>query len=240
MAFGAKKAGKLDVFARGQYYFVAVIFLQRIDFYILSIFAFYHHFNLWIPRLEKESQHTRNQSTELIKVVLYGPESTGKTTLAKQLAEHYNTHWVPEFMREYLQKKWDNEKKLVEKEDLIPIAKGQLKWEKEASQQVENLLICDTNLLELKVYSEYYYDGFCPPEIKNEATKDNYSIYLLTYIDTPWEADDLRDRPENREEMFRIFEAELKKQGFPYKILKGNENERFNKAVEIIDALLKN
>lgn len=189
--------------------------------------------------MEEKSKHTRNQFAQLIKVVLYGPESTGKTTLAEQLAEHYNTLWVPEFMREYLQRKWDSEKKLVTKEDLIPIANGQLNLEIEASEQVENLLICDTNLLELKVYSEYYYDGFCPSEIKNEATKINYSIYLLTYIDTPWEADDLRDRPENREEMFRIFEAELKKQGFPYEILKGNEKERFENAVRIIDSLLK-
>lgn len=189
--------------------------------------------------MEEKSKQTRNQPAELIKVVLYGPESTGKTTLAKQLATHYNTFWVPEYMREFLQKKWDSEKKLVEKEDLIPIAKGQLRLENELSEKVNDLLICDTNLLELKVYSEYYYDGFCPPEIKNEATKNNYSIYLLTYVDTPWEADDLRDRPENREEMFRIFEAELKKQGFPYIILKGNEKERFETAVRIIDKLLK-
>jgi len=188
--------------------------------------------------VEEKPEQTRNQLAELIKVVLYGPESTGKTTLAKQLAEHYNTLWVPEFMREYLQKKWDSKKELVAREDLIPIAKEQLKLENEASQQVENLLICDTNLLELKVYSEYYYNGFCPSEIKTEATKNNYSIYLLTYTDTPWEVDDLRDRPKNREEMFRIFEDELKEQGFPYKILKGNEKERFKKAVEIIDALL--
>ena len=171
--------------------------------------------------MEEKSKQTRNQPAELIKVVLYGPESTGKTTLAKQLATHYNTFWVPEYMREFLQKKWDSEKKLVEKEDLIPIAKGQLRLENELSEKVNDLLICDTNLLELKVYSEYYYDGFCPPEIKNEATKNNYSIYLLTYVDTPWEADDLRDRPENREEMFRIFEAELKKQGFPPVKIKG-------------------
>lgn len=189
--------------------------------------------------MEEKFEHTRNQPTELIKVVLYGPESTGKTTLAKQLAEHYKTLWVPEYMREFLQKKWDIEKKLVEKEDLIPIAKGQLELEKEALQKVENLLICDTNLLELKVYSEYYYDGFCPSEIKTEATKDNYSIYLLTYVDTPWEPDVLRDRPNNREEMFRIFEAELKKQNFPYKILKGDKEERFENAVKIIDKLLK-
>lgn len=189
--------------------------------------------------MEEKPKHTRNQSAELIKVVLYGPESTGKTTLAKQLAEHYNTLWVPEYMREYLQKKWDSKKKLVSKEDLIPIAEGQLKLENEASQKVENLLICDANLLELKVYSEYYYDGFCPSEIKIEATKNEYSIYLLTYIDTPWDADALRDRPNNREEMFHIFEAELKKQSFPYRILKGNETERFETAVKIIDELLK-
>ena len=189
--------------------------------------------------MEKKPKHTRNQPAELIKVVLYGPESTGKTTLAEQLAEHYRTQWVPEFMRDYLQKKWDSEKKLVEKKDLIPIAKGQLQLENEAAQKVENLLICDTNLLELKVYSEYYYNGFCPSEIKTKATKDKYSIYLLTYVDTPWEADDLRDRPENREEMFRIFEAELQKHHFPYKILKENKKERFENAIKIIDALLK-
>ncbi|MBK5212624.1 MAG: ATP-binding protein [Flavobacteriaceae bacterium] len=181
----------------------------------------------------------------MIKVVLYGPESTGKTTLAKQLAEHYNTLWVPEYMREYLQKKWDDEKKLIAKEDLLPMADGQMKLENEASKKVKNLLICDTNLLELKVYSEYYYNGFCPSEIKTEATNlpavagNKYSIYFLTYIDTPWEPDILRDRPNNREEMFRIFEAELKKQNFPYEILKGNKKERFNRAVEIIDRLQK-
>ena len=175
----------------------------------------------------------------MIKVVLYGPESTGKTTLAQQLADHYDSLWVPEYMREYLQKKWDDNKELVAKTDLIPIAEGQLKLEREISQKAENLLICDTNLLELKVYSEYYYEGFCPTVIAEEATNNNYSIYLLTYIDTPWEADILRDRPNNREEMFRIFEAELKKQGFPYQVLKGDEKERFSKAVEIINALLK-
>ncbi len=189
--------------------------------------------------MEEKPEQTRNKPNELIKVVLYGPESTGKTTLAEQLAKYYKCPWVPEFMREYLEEKWEKEKKLVSKEDLVPIAKGQLALENEAVQKAMNLLVCDTNLLELKVYSEYYYKGFCPEFIKNEATKDNYSIYLLTYIDIPWEADILRDRPNNRREMFRIFEAELNKHGFPYEILKGNEEERCNKAIEIIDALLK-
>lgn len=190
--------------------------------------------------MEKELEDPRKQLAQLIKVVLYGPESTGKTTLAKQLAAHYNTSWVPEFMRIYLEEKWELKRELVSKEDLVPIAKGQLKLENEISQRVQKLLICDTNMLELKVYSEYYYHGFCPKEIAAEATKDKYSIYLLTYIDTTWEPDILRDRPNNREEMFRIFEAELKKQDFPYQILKGNKEERFNTAVEIIDQLIKN
>ncbi|MCG2429679.1 AAA family ATPase [Aequorivita xiaoshiensis] len=175
----------------------------------------------------------------MIKVVLFGPESTGKTTLAKQLAAHYKTHWVPEYMRVYLEEKWKNKGELVTKEDLIPIAKGQLSLENEIAEKADKLLFLDTNLLELKVYSEYYYDGYCPEEITSEATKNNYSIYLLTYIDIPWEADVLRDRPNNREEMFSIFEAELKTQGFPYKVLRGNKGERFNKAVEIIDKLLQ-
>ena len=187
--------------------------------------------------MEKNPEQTRNQSAELIKIVLYGPESTGKTTLAKQLAAHYKTQWVPEFMREYLERKWAERKQLVTKEDLIPIANGQMELEIKATEKAKELLICDTNLLVLKVYSEYYYNGYCPDLITKEATKNNYHIYLLTYIDTPWEVDILRDRPNNRMEMFRIFEAELKRQNFPYIILMGNEEERFNKSVETFDNL---
>lgn len=188
--------------------------------------------------MEKESLQTRKQLIKLIKVVLYGPESTGKTTLAKNLAAHYKTKWVPEYMREYLEEKWEKEMSWVDQEDLLPIAIGQLALEEKISQEVNQLLICDTNLLELKVYSEYYYNGFCPRFIQQEAAKSNYSLYLLTYIDVPWEPDILRDRPNNREEMFRIFETELQKNDFPYQILKGNQEDRLKKAIGIIDALL--
>ena len=64
------------------------------------------------------------EPSDLIKIVLFGPESTGKTTLAKQLAKHYNTVWVPEYAREYLQKKWDDTKEICTLDDLIPIAVG--------------------------------------------------------------------------------------------------------------------
>lgn len=174
----------------------------------------------------------------MIKVVLFGPESSGKTTLAAALAAHYKTRWVPEYMRLYLEKKWKEKKELITQDDLIPIAKGQLACEVDAAKKVDDLLICDTNLLELKVYSDYYYDGFCPDFIKKEATKNNYDIYLLTYIDVPWEADKLRDRPNNREEMFALFELELKKHQFPYVILKGDPEKRLRRAITVIDKLL--
>lgn len=189
--------------------------------------------------MEKTIEHTGNQSSELIKIVLYGPESTGKTTLAKQLANHFQTEWVPEYMREYLERKWKEKRETIVREDLIPIAKGQLQKEEAAAKKVNKILICDTNLLELKVYSEYYYNGFCPDFIKKEATKDKYTIYLLTYIDVPWVADPLRDRPENRKELFDLFEKELKKQKFPYIIIKGTREERLNQAIEVIEKFLK-
>lgn len=189
--------------------------------------------------MEEKIEHSRNQSPGLIKVVLFGPESTGKTTLAKQLAQYYNTLWVPEYMRKYLEDKWAKKEELIAKEDLIPIAKGQLESENRALQKVEKLLICDTDLLQLKVYSEYYYKGFVPEEILNSVKAQGGRFYLLTYVDIPWERDILRDRPHNREEMFHIFETELKLQNLPYKILKGTEDERMKMAIETVDGLFK-
>lgn len=188
--------------------------------------------------MEKTTEHTRNQTSQLIKVVLFGPESTGKTTLAEQLANHYQTQWVPEFMRQYLEEKWKTKKETITQDDLTPIAKGQLEAENEKAKKANKILFCDTNLLELKVYSEYYYNGFCPEFIKKEATKNKYDIYLLTYIDIPWTPDPLRDRPNNREEMFQLFENELKKHNFPYIIIKGNGVERFKQAKQLIDQLI--
>ncbi|MEE4247502.1 MAG: ATP-binding protein, partial [Kangiellaceae bacterium] len=100
------------------------------------------------------------EPSDLIKIVLFGPESTGKTTLAKQLAAYYKTVWVPEYAREYLQNKWDKEKKICELEDLIPISVGQIKLENEAIKKANRVLVCDTDLLETKVYSEAYFEGY--------------------------------------------------------------------------------
>jgi len=180
----------------------------------------------------------KQQPANCIKVVLFGPESTGKTTLSRQLARYYNSVWVPEYAREYLQNKWNNERKTCQAEDLLPIAKGQIKLENKLAQKTDSVLICDTDLLETKVYSEAYYLGGCDPLLEKYALENTYDLYFLTYIDTPWEADDLRDKPEKREEMFQAFQNTLKKYNKPYVLLKGNKRTRLETAVKHIDKLL--
>jgi len=186
--------------------------------------------------MEKE---LKQQHSDCIRVVLFGPETTGKTTLSKALARYYNSVWVPEYAREYLQDKWNNERKTCEPSDLLPIALGQMYLENELSQKTNTVLICDTNLLETKVYSEAYYSGSCDPLLEKFAIKNEYDLYLLTYIDVPWEADDLRDKPNAREKMFQAFEDQLKKHKKPYVLLKGSKTERFKLAIREINKLIK-
>ncbi len=181
----------------------------------------------------------KQEPCNCVKVVLFGPESTGKTTLSRQLARHYNSVWVPEYAREYLQNKWNNERKTCESKDLLPIAIGQMKLENELVKKTNNVLICDTDLLETKVYSEEYYSGTCDPILEKYALENTYDLYFLTYIDVPWEKDDLRDKPFEREEMFKAFENALIKYNKPYVLLKGNKKERLEKAIKHIDAILK-
>ena len=181
----------------------------------------------------------KQQPSNCIKIVLFGPESTGKTTLSKQLAVHFNTLWVPEYMRQYLQSKWDAEGKKCTVDDLTPIAEGQMQLENDLAKRANSLLICDTNLLEISVYSKHYYNGFCPEEIEKYAKESFYDLYFLTATDVPWEMDDLRDRPNDRQKMFCTFESQLNEYKLQYEILKGSQSERFEFAVEKILELFK-
>jgi len=182
----------------------------------------------------------KQKPINLVKVVLFGPESSGKTTLSRQLARYYHTVWAPEFAREYLQNKWNNERKTCEAEDLIPIAIGQMKLENKLAKRADKILICDTDLLETKVYSEEFYGGFVDEKLNKAANENQYDLYLLTYIDTPWEEDDLRDRPEQRLEMFNAFETALKKHNRPYILLKGDRETRLKNATKAIDKIIAN
>lgn len=178
--------------------------------------------------------------SDVVKIVLFGPESTGKTTLSQQLASYYNTLWVPEYAREYLQDKWDREQKTCEPHDLLPIAEGQIRLENEYTEKVKDLLICDTDLLETKVYSEAYYLGYTDPILEKYALENQYDLYLLTYIDTPWVKDDLRDKPDEREKMYLYFKDTLEKYNRNFVILKGEPEKRLKIAIKHIDQILAN
>jgi NadR type nicotinamide-nucleotide adenylyltransferase len=180
----------------------------------------------------------RQEPADILKVVLFGPESTGKTTLAADLARTYQTVWVPEYARKYLQDKWEREGLSCEPEDLLPIAIGQMRLENTLGRQANRLLVCDTDLLETKVYSEVYYGGYCDPLLEKYALENQYDLYFLTGIDVPWEADDLRDKPREREEMFSHFREALVESNRSFVILRGNRQERLEKARFHIDKLL--
>ena len=177
-------------------------------------------------------------SSRCLRVVLYGPESTGKTTLAKALANHYQTSWVPEFARSYLQEKWDKQQAVCTLADLPIIAQGQLAAENTAIAQANRLIFCDTNILVTKVWSETHFEGYCAPELNTILAQTHYDLYLLTSIDVPWEKDDLRDRPNDREQMFIYFKQQLEAYNFPFLVLEGSLEERIQKAVNTIDQLL--
>lgn len=184
----------------------------------------------------------RQRISNVKRVVLYGPESTGKTTLAKELAEEFGVPWVPEYSREYLQQKWDRERLICQKEDILPIAEGQIALENEAVERAERegkrLIICDTNLLQTLVYSEVYYNGWVDDKLLQALADQHYDLYLLTGIDVPWEADDLRDKPNDREQMYNIFQASLIKNQCRFLPLKGSRSSRLKAACEAIEEFL--
>lgn len=184
--------------------------------------------------MEKE---LAQEPVDCLRVVLYGPESTGKTTLSQMLAAHFNTAWVPEFSRDYLQEKWNEQQEICSLEDILPIARGQMELENQKAREARKVLFCDTNLLETAVYSEAYFEGFCEPALLKQALKAHYDLYFLTYIDVPWVEDDLRDRPLQRDLMFKRFKETLEENSLPYHMLRGNLEQRFETAVKIIDQL---
>ncbi|WP_433765282.1 DUF4301 family protein [Flavobacterium ginsenosidimutans] len=178
----------------------------------------------------------RQQKTTIIKIALFGPESTGKTTLAKQLADYYETEWVPEFARDYLQEKWEENKHICVADDMMPIAYGQTALENERLKKAKKYLFCDTNLMVTKVFSEIYY-GFCDPLLNEAALNHEYDLVFLTDIDVPWEKDDIRDTPNGRETVFSVFKQTLIDTKKPFITLSGDKETRLEKAITIVNNL---
>lgn len=164
------------------------------------------------------------------RIAIVGPESTGKSRLSQELAHHYNTVWVPEYAREYLNELG----RPYQKEDLLKIAEGQLRQEDELAASAGKRLFCDTNLIVIKIWSDVKY-GECDARIVKWMNERRYDLHLLTDVDLPWEDDPLREHPEMRERLFELYEAELKTLNVDYKIVCGTHEKRLENAVKAVE-----
>ncbi|MBN2639628.1 MAG: ATP-binding protein [Bacteroidales bacterium] len=169
----------------------------------------------------------------LKRVAITGPESTGKSWLAEQLAIRFRTEFVPEYAREYLQDHGMN----YDLKDIEIMAKGQVKNEEIAALQTKTLLFCDTDLLVPKIWSEVVF-GSCSEWIQNQFLTHKYDLFLLCYPDLPWEFDPMRENPDNRDELFVLYEKALKENNFPYRIVKGLGGDRLENAINFVKEII--
>ncbi|TGE19808.1 AAA family ATPase [Hymenobacter elongatus] len=169
----------------------------------------------------------------MLRIALTGPESTGKTTLSRQLAQHYATAWAPEYAREYLEKNGPS----YTLADLELIARGQVAAEEAAAAQANRVVFCDTDLLVIQVWAEHAF-GQCPEWVKQRIQQQHYDLVLLLGIDIPWEADPLREHPNHRQHFYSIYHTELSSQMSNFAEISGSPTERLAQACYFVDAML--
>jgi NadR type nicotinamide-nucleotide adenylyltransferase len=183
------------------------------------------------------------------KIVVLGPESTGKSTLCAALAAHYQTIWTPEYARAYLSEFGTK----YSYDDLLTIAKGQIKNEEQSIELLgqknldkkelatTNKLIVDTDMYVMKVWCEYVFNN-CHHYILEQINARNYDLYLLCDIDLPWSADEMREYPDAgpRIELFTIYKELLINQKTPWGIVSGIGDQRTTNAIYLIEQYLSN
>lgn len=160
------------------------------------------------------------------KIGIVGPESTGKSTLAGALSEHFNAPLVPEAARKYIQEK----KGTYVEDDLLEIAQLQLAADPQSSGSAPSIIVYDTTLLVIKIWSEYKF-GSCHPWILAQEQHERYDALLLTDIDLPWEPDPLREHPNQRKELFSVYYRHLLRGTTPFRIISGWGQVRAQKAI---------
>lgn len=169
----------------------------------------------------------------LRKIVVIGPESTGKSTLCAALAAHFQTAWVREYAREYLEEHGTD----YIYETLTTIARGQLALEEAAA--ADDLLFIDTDLYVIKVWSEYVF-GRCEAWVLDEIVRRKYHAYLLANTDLPWADDPLREYPDPgvRERLYHIYKDLLINQSVPWAEVSGVGEQRLLGAIGAVERLL--
>jgi len=181
------------------------------------------------------------------KVVLVGPESTGKTMLSWKLAEHYKTTFVPEYGREYTNVVSDMMYGLVyplrrviglDSMDFSRIAAGQLQWEDEQARKANKLLICDTDLMTTQTWAELY-GVRCPAWIATQSWNSKYHLHLLLTPDVPWVDDGTRTFEHMRNKHFDMIKRELDNRKWRYEVIFFDDyDDRLNQAVFYINNMM--
>jgi len=169
----------------------------------------------------------------MISIVLIGPESSGKTVLSEYLADHFETIWVEEYLREHF-----NQFSSVLEEKMLEIAQKQRKNEEKGEETAENIVFFDTNLVTLKVYHELYFDSlaFWFRELYH---RKNYTHYLLLKPDIPWVDDGQRDMKDHRDAIFSLFESQLLMLECPFSVVSGDFDQRKAMAVELVNEIIQ-
>ena len=183
------------------------------------------------------------------KIVILGPESTGKSILCQQLADHYNTIWCPEYAREYLLEHGNS----YTFDNLLTIAENQLKKEEEYAGKVISetrqsttapvtpspVLFIDTDMYVMKVWCEFVFNK-CHRFILDKAIERTYDLYLLCNTDLPWVKDELREYPDltNRNKLFYMYKDIMVNQSTPWTEITGAYEERLPMAIRAVDRLI--
>jgi NadR type nicotinamide-nucleotide adenylyltransferase len=170
------------------------------------------------------------------KIVIIGPESTGKTTLAEELAAYYKTSWCPEFARTYLLEKGTD----YTYEDLLDIARAQVELEDRLLPEAKNgLFFIDTDMYVMKVWCEVVFEQ-CHTWILKQIAERKYDFYLLCNTELPWVEDELREYPDLaiRQKLFHMYKDIVINSGVPWSEIGGTHEQRIHSAISIVDNLI--